>query len=92
MGELRTHDEGDGFERCAICREPAVGPCARCKRPVCGDCCVLTEGGTKTFAICTPCERRGGNSVGLSRVFGWIVLPLIVLIGLAALAMFLKSR
>jgi hypothetical protein len=48
---------------------------------VCGDCCVLTEGGTRVWAICTRCDRRGGRSLrgGWSIVLGWILGPMILL-------------
>ena len=60
---------------------PAVGPCARCHGPVCGDCCVLTEHGTKTWAICLACDGEGGRSLG--RAWGtvvlWVAGPIVVL-------------
>lgn len=83
---------GDDSARCVHCGAMAVGPCARCQAPVCGDCCVLTEGGTKTWAICTACDRRAGRSLqgGWGAVIGWIVLPIGVLLALVLLlAMFL---
>lgn len=77
----------DAPARCAICGSEAVGPCARCKLPVCGDCCVLTEGGSKVWAVCLRCERRGGKSLraGWLTVIAWIAWPLIGLAALLAL-------
>jgi hypothetical protein len=51
---------------------------------VCGDCCVLTEGGTKTFAICLGCDERSGRSLRRAwlTVIGWIVLPIAVLLAI----------
>jgi hypothetical protein len=74
----------DSPARCAICGEEAVGPCARCKSPVCGDCCVLTEGGSKVWAVCLRCERRGGRSLraGWITVLVWIAGPLLALAAL----------
>ena len=48
---------------------------------MCGDCCVLTEGGTKPYAICLGCERRAGSSLrrGWLTVIGWFVLPILAL-------------
>ena len=58
-----------------------MGPCARCRKPVCGDCCVLTTGGTTTFAICLACERGGGSSLSASWrvVLGWLLKPILAL-------------
>lgn len=73
---------GDGpVARCKVCGGVAVGPCARCRSPVCGDCCELTAGGATTFAVCTPCARRGGATlapgwVGLLAWLGLVVLAL----------------
>ncbi len=64
MPDLISHDDGGGFEHCVRCGALAVGPCARCGSPICGDCCVLTEGGTRTWAICLACEDRGGKALG----------------------------
>jgi hypothetical protein len=54
---------------------------------VCGDCCVLTTGGTTTFAICLRCERRAGSSLsaGWHTVLGWLLKPMLAL--LAALVL-----
>ena len=84
MTGLATHDGDGGYERCIHCGAPAVGPCARCRNPVCGDCCVLTEGGHKTYAICTACDRRGGRSLnaGWAAVLVWIALPILALVAL----------
>ena len=78
---LAYHDSDGGYERCACCGALAVGPCARCSRPVCGDCCVLTEGGTRTYAICLECERHRGRSLrsGWTAVLGWILVPILLL-------------
>lgn len=79
MAELMSHGDGPADARCVSCGALAVGPCARCRNPVCGDCCVLTTGGTTTFAICLACERRGGSSLsgGWSVVLGWILKPIL---------------
>ena len=76
---LQGHDDGGGYERCAHCGALAVGPCARCQVPVCGDCCVLTEGGTRTFAVCLGCERRAGRSLtsGWLGVIGFVLVPIV---------------
>jgi hypothetical protein len=79
-GQLQ-HVGDDGPLPCSHCGAEAVGPCARCNSPVCGDCCVLTEGGTKLWAICLRCEKRGGKSLasGWTLVLVWIALPLAAL-------------
>lgn len=84
-GELRTVG-GDGPERCTFCSDEAAGPCASCRRPVCGDCCTLTEGGTKTWAICLDCDRKKGRSLSSAwRGFGlWLVGILVALAGVVA--------
>ena len=81
MTGLMQHSDDGGFQHCVHCGAPAVGPCARCESPVCGDCCVLTEGGTKTYAICLECDRQRGRSLraGWATVIGWIVGPIVVL-------------
>jgi hypothetical protein len=61
-GQLQ-HEHDDGPERCAFCSRDAAGPCASCQRSVCGECCTLTDGGTKTWAICLECDRKGGRSL-----------------------------
>ena len=56
---------------------------------------MLTEGGAHAWAICHPCDRRGGRSLrsGWFVVFGWIALPILGLaIAVALLAWFLSSR
>ena len=42
---------------------------------------MLTEGGTKTYAICLECDRQRGRSLraGWATVIGWIVGPIVVL-------------
>lgn len=42
---------------------------------------VLSEGGSKTFAICLPCDERGGRSLssGWITVVMWIAAPIVVL-------------
>ncbi len=92
-GALLTAGD-DGPARCAICGDEAVGPCARCQAPTCGDCCVLTEGGTRTYAVCLRCEKKGGKSItsGWVLVVAWIAVPtvgiaiLLVLLGVVARA------
>jgi hypothetical protein len=85
-GELQLHDF-DGDARCARCGAVAIGPCARCDDPVCGDCCVLTEGGTRTYAICLRCDARGGRSLrqGWTSVAAWLVVPLGILLAVVLL-------
>jgi hypothetical protein len=82
MPDLLSHGDGPADARCVSCGAIAVGPCARCRNPVCGDCCVLTTGGSTTFAICSSCERRGGSSLraGWGLVFGWLVKPMLGLL------------
>jgi hypothetical protein len=79
-GELRTVGD-DGPERCVFCSAEAAGPCASCRRSVCGDCCTLTEGGTRTWAICLECERKKGRSLGGAwrGLGGWLVGILVAL-------------
>ncbi|MFO0569723.1 MAG: hypothetical protein U0263_29000 [Polyangiaceae bacterium] len=80
MPDLISSDGGGGdYERCARCGALAAGPCARCGRSVCGDCCVLTEGGTRTYAICLACEDRAGKGLGGAwrGLLGFIALPIV---------------
>ena len=63
MSGSLQHVEDDGA-RCSVCGALAVGPCARCSAPLCGDCCVIVRGKAKPYAICPPCERRGGALSG----------------------------
>lgn len=60
---------------------------------VCGDCCTLTEGGTRTWAVCLACERQKGRSLrGAWRGFGaWLVGILIALAALIAVLEWLSS-
>jgi hypothetical protein len=78
---------GDDEARCVHCGAKAVGPCASCHRPVCGDCCTLTEGGTRVWAICLDCDRKGGSSLspGWRAVILWLVVPLVALAAVVAL-------
>ena len=64
-----------------------MGPCASCRAPTCGECCVLTEGGSKTYAICLACDDRRGRSLrrGWLTVLSWILLPIVGLGLLTAL-------
>ena len=41
-----------------------------------------TQGGHKTYAICTACDRRGGRSLtaGWAAVLAWIALPILALV------------
>ena len=80
--ELTNHDGGPADAHCVSCGALAVGPCARCRNPTCGDCCVLTTGGSTTFAICHRCERRGGSSLtaGWFTVLGWFAKPILGLL------------
>ncbi|MFO7177215.1 MAG: hypothetical protein DIU78_000820 [Pseudomonadota bacterium] len=82
MGELLVSGDG-GDARCFSCGALAVGPCARCHKPLCGDCCVLTEGGVTTFAVCRPCARSGAGSLrpAWRTVLGWILTPLLLILG-----------
>jgi hypothetical protein len=61
---------------------------------VCGDCCVLTEDGSKVWAICMACEDRGGRSLrrGWLAVIGWVAVPILGLAALVALLSLLASR
>ncbi|HEX6276408.1 MAG TPA: hypothetical protein VFZ53_25380 [Polyangiaceae bacterium] len=82
MPDLLSQGGGPADARCVSCGALAVGPCARCRNPVCGDCCVLTSGGSTTFAICLACERRGGSSLtsGWYVVLGWFLKPMLALV------------
>ena len=79
-GQLQQAGDGP-VAACVGCGVQAVGPCARCHAPVCGDCCVLTEGSSKSFAICLDCDRRAGRSLrsGWWVVVGWIAGPIVAL-------------
>jgi hypothetical protein len=81
VSELQTFGNGPADARCVSCGALAVGPCARCRNPVCGDCCVLTTGGTSTFAICLACKRVGAGSLsaGWRIVLGWLLKPILAL-------------
>jgi hypothetical protein len=83
VSELQIYGDGPADARCVSCGALAVGPCARCRNPVCGDCCVLTTGGTSTFAICLACERAGAGSLsaGWRVVLGWLLKPILALLG-----------
>ena len=85
--QLATASDDGGLERCVHCGALAVGPCAQCHAPVCGDCCVLTEGGSRVYAICVGCERGSGKSLRSAwlTVLGWFAVP----IGLLLLAVLL---
>lgn len=93
-GQLLLAGDG-GPAKCSICGAEAAGPCARCHQPTCGDCSVLTEGGTRVWAVCLRCEKRSGKSLrsGWMVVLGWILLPmlglalLLVVLGLVAMAL-----
>jgi hypothetical protein len=90
---LQGHDDGGGYEHCTQCGALAVGPCARCQAPVCGDCCVLTEGGTRTFAVCLGCERRAGRSLtrGWLGVVGFVLVPIFgLVVALVLLSLFAR--
>jgi hypothetical protein len=80
---LQYHDDGGGSAHCAHCGALAVGPCARCELPLCADCCVVTEGGTKPYAICQGCAAGGSSlTAGWLRVLGWVLLPIVGLLAL----------
>ncbi len=84
MGQLQL--VGDDEARCVHCGKRAAGPCASCHQPVCGDCCTLTDGGTRTWAICLACDARGGSSLapawrGLLVWLGVILVALAVVVG-----------
>jgi hypothetical protein len=91
VSDLQSHRDGPADARCVSCGALAVGPCARCRNPVCGDCCVLSSGGTTTFAICLACERRGGSSLsaGWYVVLGWFLKPILALLAALVLLYFL---
>jgi hypothetical protein len=80
-GQLQQAGDGP-VAACVSCGVQAVGPCARCHAPVCGDCCVLTEGSSKTFAICLSCDGRAGRSLssGWWAVIRWIGGPILALL------------
>jgi len=84
---MLQHSDNDALARCVHCGALAVGPCAECHSPVCGDCCVLTEGGSRTWAICVTCEKRSGRSLrsGWMTVIGWIAIPILLLLGAVVL-------
>ncbi len=48
---------------------------------------MLTEGGSKLWAICLRCERRGGRSLlsGWTLVLVWIGLPILALAAVVVL-------
>ena len=79
--QLQTAGDDGGFEHCIHCGALAVGPCASCHGPVCGDCCVLTEGGSRVYAVCTRCAARRGRSLrhGWLTVLGWLGAPIALL-------------
>jgi hypothetical protein len=54
---------------------------------VCGDCCVLTEGGSRVWAICLACEERRGRSLrsAWARLVAWMLVPIAVLAAVVAL-------
>lgn len=81
---LQYHDDSGSPATCVHCGALAAGPCARCEAPVCGDCCVLTEGGTRPYAICLGCESSGGSSLTSAwlGVVSWFVLPIVGLVAL----------
>jgi hypothetical protein len=93
-GGLMLSEGGGGVARCYRCGAEAAGPCARCHEPVCGNCCVLTEGGTRVWAICFACEDRGGRSLrgGWAMVLGWIALPILGLAVAVALLALLAAK
>jgi hypothetical protein len=72
----------------------AAGPCARCRKPLCGDCCVITRHGASEWAICLPCERRGGRSLRAAwmGLLLWLGLPLLALAALIALLQLLAHQ
>jgi hypothetical protein len=93
--DLLSHGDGPPDARCHSCGALAVGPCARCRNPTCGDCCVLTSGGSTTFAICHACERRGGSSLsaGWVAVLGWFAKPILgLLLALVVLYLLFGER
>ena len=84
---LQPVDSDGGYAKCAFCSNLAIGPCARCATPVCGNCCVLTSGGTKPYAICLDCDRRGGRRLrgGWATILWWFIGPILLLVGLLLL-------
>jgi hypothetical protein len=95
MSDQLQSIDGDGpVARCIRCGAVAAGPCARCQQPVCGDCCVLTEGGTRVWAICFACEDRAGRSLRRAwlRVVAWIALPIVGLAVVLALLEWITRR
>ncbi len=79
---MQHHDFSDSPATCVHCGELAAGPCARCEVPLCGACCIITEGGTKPYAICRDCAANRGTSLqrGWTAVVSWIALPIVVLV------------
>lgn len=92
-GRLQLVDDDNGT-RCSFCPRPAAGPCASCAKPVCGDCSTLTEGGTKVWAICLDCDRRGARSLtaAWSGLLVWLLCGLVALAALTALVGWLSTR
>ena len=90
---IGTGGDGGGLARCA-CGSVAAGPCARCRIPLCGDCCVITQHGASPWAICRPCERRGGRSLRNAwlGLLLWLGLPLVGLALLVVLLAWWTSR
>jgi hypothetical protein len=86
-GQLLTSGDGGGFEHCASCGALAAGPCARCRKPLCGDCCVITEHGSKPWALCFACAKKGGRSLRSAwlGLLLWLGLPLALLAALVTL-------
>lgn len=89
-GMLQHRDDGGPVAACVGCGIQAVGPCARCHAPLCGDCCIITEGGTKKWAICPTCAEGGAQSLtaGWVNVLMWICVPMV---GLALLLWLLHA-
>lgn len=72
------------------CGARAAGPCASCHEPVCGNCCTLTEGGSRIWAICLECDRKGGKSLAPAwrgLVFWLLAIVVVMVLIVAALGM-----
>jgi len=93
MSSLMSADGGVPDARCTLCGKSAVGPCARCRALVCADCCELTEGGVKTFALCTTCVERGGASMKAAwrDLLGRLTVIILALLAVAAALVLLRK-
>ena len=68
---------------CVYCHKPAAGRCAVCHALVCADCAELTTGLSHPIAVCEGCSEKRLQPG--REILGWILVPLLVLVGIAAL-------